>query len=330
MICLISMVQKPPDHTDSQFLRRVHARSETLVEGTTNQLWDLIKSGHFGPGERLPSERVLLKGFEVSRTVLREALSSLEALGIVEGRSTRGRFVCDPASPSTRSQTLVGAWLYQHALAISELDEIRSLVEPFAIRQIPPASISTAVRLGSRLLAEQADAIERADAVAAASLDDEFHTMLVSFLPNQTLRILAQGLIERSRDVSLAVYSLPEGAKTSLRQHRRILKALEGGDLERAADLVFDHSLNSGESSRGGLPLLDQTTARVRRRAQLVANRSPGWSCERGHHQRQVARAALRGHHTIGLTDVLCCDLAKSGTLIAWPYAPNAGSVSSS
>jgi len=71
---------------------------------------------------------VLVEELGVSRTVVREALSSLEALGLIETRGTRGRFVTSGGS-SERSRSIVSAWLHQHAPEILEVDEIRSVLE---------------------------------------------------------------------------------------------------------------------------------------------------------------------------------------------------------
>src|SRR4051794_12298816 len=63
------------------------ARRRSLPEEIVQQLAELIASGGF-PEERLPPERILCEQLEVSRASLREGLSALAHLGIVE---TRGK-----------------------------------------------------------------------------------------------------------------------------------------------------------------------------------------------------------------------------------------------
>ena len=68
-------------------------RDGTLVDAAIQAIRSTIASGELAAGARMPPERVLVEQLGVSRTVVREALSSLEALGLIETRGTRGRFV---------------------------------------------------------------------------------------------------------------------------------------------------------------------------------------------------------------------------------------------
>jgi len=202
-----------------------------------------IVHGQLAAGDRLPTERALTEELGVSRTVLREALSSLEALGLLETRGTRGRWVAPGGSPE-RSRTLVGAWLHQHAREIFEVDEIRSVLEGQAIRAMSSWNAIDASRAARAALRAQTDAVERGDAVAAAEGDAEFHRTLGSYTQNETMRALLQGLIDASRKSAYAVYSLPETAASSLEQHRLIVEALAAADVDRAAQLAQEHMLD--------------------------------------------------------------------------------------
>ncbi|MFH1002318.1 MAG: GntR family transcriptional regulator, partial [bacterium] len=57
------------------------------------QIRDLIKEGKLKPGDKLPPEQVLAEKFGTSRPSVREALSSLEILGITESRGGKGNFI---------------------------------------------------------------------------------------------------------------------------------------------------------------------------------------------------------------------------------------------
>lgn len=221
----------------------------TLVHEAAERLLQRVVSGEFEVGKRLPSERTLVQQLGVSRTVLREALSSLEALGFIEARTTRGRYVTVGGS-SSRSRMLVRAWLHQHARQISEFDEIRSVIEAQAVRAMGKWDAVHAARQGHELVAEQQASVDADDVVRAADYDARFHRLLCSFTRNEALRSLANGLIENARTTSLAVYSLPDASGASLDQHRQILEALDAGEVERAAELATWHTMDTARRSR--------------------------------------------------------------------------------
>lgn len=215
----------------------------SLVDATAEGLRRRIADGDFGASHRLPPERVLAEELGVSRTVLREALSSLEALGLVEARGAAGRFVA--AGDPSRSRSMVAAWLHQHARELLEIDEIRSVLEAHMIGSLSDWDGLDAASRAAAILRAQEEAIERVDVVAAADADAEFHRLLCSYSQNAALRSLADGLVEASRRGALAVYTLPEAARRSIAQHVGIVDALVAGDTARAAELARAHMVDA-------------------------------------------------------------------------------------
>lgn len=218
-------------------------RQGSLVDEATDAISERILQGDLAAGDRLPTERSLVEELGVSRTVLREALSSLEALGLVETRGTSGRFVASGGS-SERSRTLVTAWLHQHAREMLEVDEIRSVLEEHAIRAMTEWDAIDAARATGALVRAQAEAVARRDAVVAAERDGAFHRVLCSYTKNVALRSLMDGLIDGSRKGAYAAYSLPETATGSIAQHQAIVDALAVGDVAGAARLAREHMID--------------------------------------------------------------------------------------
>lgn len=199
-------------------------------------------------GAKIPPERDLAEQLGVSRTVMREALSSLEALGLIERRATVGRFVA--AGHPDRSQALVRAWLHQHRDEIYEVDEIRALVERHLVQALGAWDCARVAREAAEIIVRQEDALRRGDAFRAARLDCEFHQAICAHAENRMLRDLAWSLIEGKPSVGLAIYSLPDAAARSLSWHREIVQALERCDPRAAAELVFAHTQEAGRHLR--------------------------------------------------------------------------------
>lgn len=79
-----------------------------------NQIRDLIKCGNLKRGDMLPSERVLSQEFGASRPVVREALSALETLGIVERKQGQGDFIKVDASEASLNSQIMRELLQEH------------------------------------------------------------------------------------------------------------------------------------------------------------------------------------------------------------------------
>lgn len=67
-----------------------------------------IKLGEWPPGSRLPSESVLCQSYEISRTVVRQALRDLELEGLIVRRKGKGTFVAEPKISENLVQKLTG------------------------------------------------------------------------------------------------------------------------------------------------------------------------------------------------------------------------------
>ncbi|MFC5572707.1 FadR/GntR family transcriptional regulator [Xenophilus aerolatus] len=75
------------------FVRR---RGRGLAHGLVDDLGDKIRSQQLRPGDKLPTESAIMQSYGVSRTVVREALSKLQAAGLVETHHGVGTFVLQP------------------------------------------------------------------------------------------------------------------------------------------------------------------------------------------------------------------------------------------
>ncbi|WP_269920221.1 FadR/GntR family transcriptional regulator [Caldifermentibacillus hisashii] len=69
-------------------------KRKTLSDMVVDEIITLLTTGKLKPGDKLPSELELVEMLNVSRSVLREALISLETLGVIERRTKEGTFIC--------------------------------------------------------------------------------------------------------------------------------------------------------------------------------------------------------------------------------------------
>jgi DNA-binding GntR family transcriptional regulator len=174
------------------------------------------------PGTKL-AEQAIADIFQVSRTVVRQALNQLSRDRLIDLSPARGAFVREPGVEEAR-----------------QVFEVRAMLEGAMLRQlcrqITPAQIAT---LRRHLAAEQA-AIARTDVPGRTRLLAEFHSLLAGMLGNQVLAELLQDLLSRSSLISL-MYQSAHSAEESQAEHAAIVEALARRDSRAVLKLMTAH-----------------------------------------------------------------------------------------
>lgn len=75
---------------------KIHEKTVTLVDHVESKLFQYIKEQKFELGDAIPNENELAVALGVSRSVLREALSRLRMLGLIQSRTRRGMVLSEP------------------------------------------------------------------------------------------------------------------------------------------------------------------------------------------------------------------------------------------
>ncbi|GAA5236963.1 FadR/GntR family transcriptional regulator [Verticiella sediminum] len=209
-------------------------------------LQEKIVSGAWPPGHRLDSQRELAEQFQVSRASLREAISSLEAFGLVSVEPGRGVFVTEPGA------TVPIAWPAQVDYTAEELYEARFLLEgaaaALAALTITPAALD---ELGRIVDAMQA-ALQAYDQAELDRLDFAFHAAIASAGQNRLLSaLLAPHFSER--DMSTTAIVDVALISTRVKEHRQIHAAIAARDARAAQRAMQRHVLRAAGRGRAAL-----------------------------------------------------------------------------
>ena len=219
--------------------KRGHSRAHDLVSSLTQQ----ILLGTFRPGDRLPSENTLVREHGISRTVVREALSKLQASGLVEPRHGIGTFVIER---QTQAGLRVGA---ENAASVRDLLELRIGLEG-------QAAALAALRRTDRHLAQMRQALDDYQDLAAAGdscieADRRFHLLIAEATGNlyfgEMMAHLGSALIPRNRlaQADRAGARLARQAYLANLEHEAILNAIRRQDPDAARAAVCLHLSNS-------------------------------------------------------------------------------------
>lgn len=205
-------------------------------------LWQLgvaIVRGDFAEGEILPPDTELLARFSVSRTVLREALKTLAAKGMIEARARIGTRVL----PRARWNLFDADVLAWHFEAGPDVDFLRSVAEVRIGIELESAALAAERRSQAQaehLMALAGDMGEAATAQEFARADLAFHRAVAEAANNPFMASIST-LVEVALTAVFTISS-PVHNKTKLAEtaaaHRAIADAIAGGDAGAARDAM--------------------------------------------------------------------------------------------
>lgn len=219
-----------------------------LYQRIAMELVRLIDSGSFKPGERLPAERDLAVQLGVSRSSLREALSSLEMAGRVEIRLGSGVYV----RKASRRKVLPVV-----AAQTSPFDVLRArlLIEPEAAALASRHADAPQVKALERIFARLSVAM-RADK-ALPEADREFHVAIARASGNTAIEMVVASLWAQWIDplnARMAKLFVTRGHKhDSIEEHRAVLEAIRDGNPLAARSAMRRHLTSVGRQ-RMSLP----------------------------------------------------------------------------
>lgn len=216
-------------------------KTRKIYEEIVEQIRDLVSRGDLKPGDRLPSERDLVERLQVSRASIREALSALELMGLLEVRSGEGTFV-----RKLRSESVVAplAWmLTMEKVTVIELLEIRKILEVQAVG-------IAAERAEEKDINDLSAALDdlRADLsspTSDGSADHRFHYAITRATKNNIMIRLMDTISDLMKYVLKTSRSkLYEGKYTPallFQEHKKIYDAIVDKDAQGAKDLMLAH-----------------------------------------------------------------------------------------
>ena len=207
-----------------------------LFHTVADQIMEMIQSGAFPPGSRLPGERELAERFEVSRVTIREAEIALQALGHIEIKTGSGVYVLDPSDSGRDGWPLLSAF---------ELTEARLLFESeaaaLAARHVDDVDVRELESLIARM-----SSTDPADEKDSELADREFHLAIATASRNAAVKYIIETLwkmrteIESVRTVHAAICAEEEPSHRGS-EHADILEAMKNRDPAAARSAMQAH-----------------------------------------------------------------------------------------
>lgn len=242
-----------------------------LSDQVAEQLAAQIRSGGLAPGDKLPTEARLVEQFGVSRTVVREAVSRLKSLGLVDSRQGSGVFVS--ASASFAPLQFEAQHAASQAAVVQMVEVRRALEAEVAALAAQRRSASDLRRIQAAVRALDAAVHSGGDGVRE---DVEFHRAIAQAAGNpfllQTLAYLGQFLHGATQVTRANEARRLDFAQQVQDEHATIVRALQAGDAQAARAAAAGH--------------MDNAIARIR-------SADPGFWAQEGERLAQALSQAL-------------------------------------
>jgi len=248
------------------------------VHGNTlDRLGEAIVAGRWAPGSGVPAEPLLCEELGVSRTVVREAVKSLVAKGLLSTGPKVGTRVLPEDNWNWFDPDVV-AWKSRIGLTpdfLRDLQELRRVVEPAGVRLAAErATAADLAELESAYAGMKAAIEQGGDYV---SNDLRFHQGLLRACHNRMVVQMSKALGALLRTSFEISTSRPEGPAGSLPLHRAVLDAViarNPAKAERACIVLIDGAradIDAVLASRRKLPSLAAPAKALRRRPGVAA-----------------------------------------------------------
>lgn len=212
-----------------------------VYERVIEQIKDMIKSGQLKRGDRLPSERELVEQLQVSRTSIREALSALQMISLIESRHGEGNFIREELGTNFLEPLSILFLLDRSSPW--EVLEFRLILEvnsaALAAKKASPDQIK---EIRQAYLELEANQLEESQNI---ELDKQLHYSIARASGNRILYNILNSisdLIDYSiRDTRSRILMDPNNQTILIEQHRGLFEAIAQGDSELAASRMRKH-----------------------------------------------------------------------------------------
>lgn len=206
---------------------------------TINYIFDLIENGMLQLGDKLPTERAISAKLGVSRNFVREAIRSLESLGLVECRQGSGNYLADNIKESIAKS--VNLMLLTHKVTRKEVFEFRRVMDKTICSYIIKNGMSTDSKAAIRdTLSRMENAATRTDEMLA---DRDFHYALLHATGNRLWIALIEAVSQTYQNwiESLMLAAESEIIQQITASHEKIFNSIIEKNIPVCMNAVDEH-----------------------------------------------------------------------------------------
>jgi len=226
-------------------------RNDKLSNQVADYLQQSILSKSLKPGERLPTERELGDQFQVSRTVIREAIRILEARGLLDTQSGSGTYVKALQGEDVVNSLSLYLSSQDQSFSLDAIMEVRRVLELQVVKLAAERAREEDIRKMEEILNHMYRT--KADIDEFSEWDLKFHLALAEACKNDLFKIMIEPLGEALFNLIRAGSSMPGAIEDACQYHLEIMEAIKRRDAMRAEEVMRTHLAQSQRVASQGL-----------------------------------------------------------------------------
>lgn len=208
------------------------------------QLADLLETQiitAYEQGGKLPSEQALAEQYQVSRTIIREAIKLLHERGLIDSRTGSGAYVTKPEANNVSD--VVSRIIRMNNIDAQAIYDVRGILEEAAVRRAAQYVTKEQIARMERTLATLRDRSISFD--QRRDFDFEFHYQIAQASGNPLLVVLIETMANVFKDVITSGIFLEGGIDDGIMRHQKILNAIAARDPDQAELAMREHLAQS-------------------------------------------------------------------------------------
>jgi GntR family transcriptional regulator, transcriptional repressor for pyruvate dehydrogenase complex len=221
----------------------------TVTDAAIATIRERIESSMYPVGSLLPAQRQLSEELAISRASLREALSTLEALGLLHIRPGKGVYV------SSAQASNAHPWRFADQASLPDTYQMRFALEGFVARLAAHSIGDADIDWLDDNLASLKGALEAAELEDAAQLDFAFHMRIVSLAGNAAIESILRGSADIMKESQRLPFYRRELVLSTYHEHAIITDALKARDGEQAGIAIERHIVNAAQRAGVHFPV---------------------------------------------------------------------------
>ncbi len=219
-------------------------RTRRLYEEIVEQIKQLITNGRLKPGDRLLAERELAEQFQVSRASVREAIRTLEMLGVIDIRPGEGTFVRSSGGDDIIRP--LAMFLAVERISLLDMFEMRRIFETATAGLAAERASLEEIEQISSALENMRERLNVQDPEKGEEFDAAFHYAVAEATHNSLLTKLFKTVSEEFAQANSVArrqlyHDNIQNAQRIIDQHSEILEAIRSRSSQAASDAMLRH-----------------------------------------------------------------------------------------